>query len=199
MPLYLVEGPTVTAVSLADAKAYLRVEHNDEDVVIAALIAAAERNIDGRDGWLNRALVSQTWELRLAGFDRCEIPIPLPPLIELVSAQYYDADNVLQTLSADVYELAGVGGLGKARLVLKHGQRWPETYPRAEAALIRFRAGYVDTMQSPASGEVPAPIVAAIKRMVATLYDNRDETVGRQSGVKLPVAVEALLAPYRVW
>ena len=199
MPLYLVDGPTTPALSLGDAKDYLRVEHDEEDNTIADCIAAAERNIDGRDGWLGRALVSQTWELRLAEFCGAEIAIPLPPLIEVVSAQYYDAGNVLQTLSSDVYEVVGVGGFGKARVVLKHGQRWPATFPRAEAIIIRFRAGYVDTGGSPASGEVPAPIITALKRQVSTMYEHRETVVLGDVVRKLPGAVEALLAPYRVW
>jgi uncharacterized phiE125 gp8 family phage protein len=199
MPLYLVEAPTTPALSLDDAKDYLRVDINDDDDLITACIAAAEQNLDGRDGWLGRALVSQIWDYKLAEFGGCEIRIPLPPLIAVESVQYYDADNVLQTLASDVYEVVGVGGFGKAAIVLKHGQRWPATYPRAEAVAIRFRAGYVDTSDSPASGEVPAPIITAMKRTVGSLYEHRETVVVGTSANELPGAVKSLLAPYRVY
>lgn len=114
MPLYLIEPPEQDEVlTLADAKQHLRVDFEDDDDVIESYIAAAIQSIDGRDGWLGRALVEQTWELRLPDFGGSVIPIPLPPLITIESIKYYDAVDMLQTLSPDVYEVTGVGGFGK--------------------------------------------------------------------------------------
>ena len=199
MPLYLVTAPTEQPVSLADAKAFMRVDTSDDDDVISAMLNTAIQNVDGRDGRLGRALISQTWDLKLPGFCGYEIGIPLPPLIEVASVTYYDGANALQTLSTDVYEVAGIGGFAKGRVVLKYGQRWPVTYERAEAITIRFRAGYVDTDASPATGEVPAPILTAIKRQVATMYENRESVVVGATVATIPGAVESMLAPYRVW
>lgn len=76
MPLYLIEPPEQDEVlTLADAKQHLRVDFEDDDGVIESYIAAAIQNIDGRDGWLGRALVEQTWELRLPDFGGSVIPI----------------------------------------------------------------------------------------------------------------------------
>jgi uncharacterized phiE125 gp8 family phage protein len=199
MPLYPVTPPTLPAVSLDDAKANLRITFPDDDVYLAGLIKAAEQSLDGRDGWLGRALVSQTWDYKIHCFRADYVRIPLPPLIEIVTASYYDRDNVLQTLSPSVYEVVGVGGFGKAKLALKYGQAWPATYHRAEAISIRFRCGHVDTSDSPPSGEVPAPIAEAIKRMVGTLYLHREHVVPGETVVTIPAAASSMLAPYRVW
>lgn len=193
MPLYPVEAPDDPVITLEDMKAHLRVDHDDEDDLIESLIAAAVQNLDGRDGWLGRALVSQSWELRLPEFCGTVIPVPLPPLIAVEEITYYDADDVQQTLSPDVYEVTGIGGFGKARVHLKHGQRWPQTSRRAEPVTVAFEAGYGDP------ADVPAPIIAAIKRHVATLYEHRETIVVGASVAALPGAVEAMLAPYRVW
>jgi len=198
MPLYLIEGPdTDDVLTIADAKSHMRVDFSDDDDLIQSYIGAAIQNIDGRDGWLGRALVAQSWELRLPEFCGSAIPIPLPPLIALESIKYYDADNVLQTLSTDVYEVTGIGGFGKARVLLKDRQRWPQTARRAEPITISFEAGYV--AGDPPLPNVPAPILTAIKRQVAAMYENREAIVVNASVSKLPGGVEAMLTPYRVW
>ncbi len=194
MPLYLIEAPDNDDVmTLADAKQHLRVSFDDDDLQIADHIGAAIQNLDGRDGWLGRALGEQVWELRLPEF--CErggreIKVPLPPLISIDSVKYYDGDDVLQTLSADDYEVVGVGGFGKARLVLKNGVAWPGLGRRAENVVVRFTAGYET---------VPRPILMAIKRQVASMYENRETVIIGSSVAKLPGAVEGMLLPLRVW
>lgn len=199
MPLYLIEAPDNNDVlGLDEAKAQLRVLHNDEDDLIESMIAAAIQNIDGRDGWLGRAIGEQTWELRLAEFPGREIRVPLPPLIEVVSVTYYDADDALQTLAADEYEVVGIGGFGKGRVVLKSGQAWPSIAKRSENVIVRFRAGYITGGETP-TPNVPAPIVTALQRQVASMYENREAVVVNATATKLPGGVDALLAPLRVW
>lgn len=199
MPLHLITAPDQDDVlTLAAAKKHLRIDFNDDDDLIDSYIAAAVQNLDGRDGWLGRALAPQLWELRLPAFDGPEIKVPLPPLIAVESVTYYDAGDVLRTLAADQYEVAGIGGFGKARVVLRSGLRWPETARRIEAVMVRFSAGYV-TNDDPPAAAVPAPIVTAIKRQVGAMYEHREAVVVGSNATTLPGGVEALLAPYRVW
>lgn len=191
MPLYLIEAPEQDDVlTVEDAKKHLRVDFDEDDDLIESYIATAIQNVDGRDGWLGRALVEQTWELRLPDFGGSVIPIPLPPLIAIESIKYYDAADVLQTLSADFYEVTGISGFGKARVVLKSGKAWPGTAKRSESVVVRFTAGYET---------VPAPILTAIKRQVGSMYENREAIVVNASAAKLPGGVDAMLMPYRVW
>jgi hypothetical protein len=77
MSLQLNTPPAQEPVTLAQAKAWLRVESGtDEDDLIAALIAAARARAEWHTG---RAFVTQGWTLWL---DRAApvIGIPLPPL-----------------------------------------------------------------------------------------------------------------------
>ena len=57
----LVEGPQDSAVPLVDVKRHLRVDHDDEDAIIAAYLEAAIAHLDGLSGTLGMALAPQTW------------------------------------------------------------------------------------------------------------------------------------------
>lgn len=62
----LVTAPTQPVVSLFDLRAYLRVDHDDDDALIAALERAAVAHLDGWTGVLGRCIMPQTWEISVA-------------------------------------------------------------------------------------------------------------------------------------
>ena len=195
MGLRLVKEASGDVLSLAEAKKHLRVDHSEEDGIIAAAIRAAVRHIERRE--LHRSLLDQTWELTVCEWGK-PIRLPMPPLIEVESISYYDADNQQQTLSTDVYEVSGIGSTGRGQVCLKSGQSWPALYSRAEPVTIRFRAGYVDNEASP-SGDVPEPIISAVKLYVGTLYAHRETIIVGTSAVELPGAARWLLDDYIVY
>lgn len=57
---------------------------------------------------------------------------------------------------------------------------------------VRYRAGYAD-------GQVPAPIRHAILLLVGHLYENRMAVTAATAMGAMPLGVDALLSPYRVW
>ena len=60
MPLILTTPPSAEPLSLADAKAQLRVYHSDDDTFISTLIITARRLIEQR---YDLALLQQGWSL----------------------------------------------------------------------------------------------------------------------------------------
>src|SRR3569623_1789255 len=65
MAAILLTPPEAEPLSVTDAKAYLRVETGDDDVLIASLIAAARSHVEA----LSRGvLLTQTWRLELDGW-----------------------------------------------------------------------------------------------------------------------------------
>lgn len=98
--------------------------------------------LDGPDGWLNRAILSQKWLGYVDGFDDY-IEIPLPPLISLDSVEYrHESTGVWTTLADTVY---GVDDSHLfARIYLKKDQGWPDIYTEPSSVRFTFTAGWVD-------------------------------------------------------
>lgn len=189
MGLRLITPPAEEPITLEEAKQHLRVEHAAHDLLIGLYIQAAREHIDGKDGWLGRAIVSQTWELSLDTFPTNEIQIPLPPLSTVSFVQYDDEDGFEQTIDAADYTLDPAGWV-----VTAGDYSWPSTLSAINAVRVRFVAGYGD------AADVPATIKAAILLMVGDLYAQRESfATGPASAVPMSTTVENLLAPLRVW
>lgn len=174
------------AVSLAEAKLHLRVEHDSEDALIETLIAAATGNLDGKDGILGRALMPQTWRMKLSAFPADDIVLPLPPLISVDSIGYTDSDDAAQTFEDFTVDLAD-------------GTITPDdAWPTGTDVVVTFTAGYPgeETDSPPGPNGVPAPIKQAILLLVGHWYANR-EAVTPQAANELPMAVQWLINPYR--
>ena len=195
--LKLQTAPAELPLSLAETKAHLRVDDTSSDDLISRLIGAAVSHVDGAEGWLGRALISQTWELALDAFpttEKREIVVPLPPLQSITSITYVDTNGATQTLSTDVYDLVGDGGKQPARIVEAHGETWPSTRSQREAVTVRFVAGYGDT-----ASDVPEAIRHGLLLMIGHLYEHREDVIAGVSVAEVPMASQWLLMPFRVW
>lgn len=194
----LITAPTADVVTLSEAKAHLRVDHADDDGMIAAMIGAAVASLDpASNGWLGRALRPQTWELRLPFFPPEEIELPYPPLTSVTSIKYDTAAGVETTMIVNTdYRIFGLNGHHKASIAPAYNGSWPTPRDDRETVRIRYVAGYAATP----TDLLPAPIKAAILLMVGDLYQFR-ETANEGGMAKVPMSptVEALLANYRVY
>lgn len=142
--------------------------------------------IDGPKGWLDRAIFSQTLELRQDVFDS-PTELPYGPPTSITSVKYLDENGTEQTLASNQYVLTNAG-----KLELAYNVSWPNIRGDVEGVRIRYVVGYAT---------LPPAILAAILLMVGDLYAFRETAqVGSIAG-KIPMspAVENLLAPYRIW
>jgi uncharacterized phiE125 gp8 family phage protein len=181
-------APAAPILTLDEAKAHLRVDHADEDVLITGLIEAATAHLDGYQGILGQALITQTWSVEFARFAN-RIDVPLWP-IQSASIQYYDSANALQTLSASVYAVLS-DGMGPY-VALRYNQQWPQTWTRDDAVKVTFVAGY-----GAAATSVPMAIRAAMLLLIGHWYDNRSTVSVGEAASEMPVSAAALLAPFR--
>lgn len=179
----VVVTPPDPIVSLDEAKRHLRVDHDDENAYVESLIAVATAWLDAPAGWLGRALGEQVLEVRYAAWPR-PLRLPYLPEIEITAITYVDPAGAAQILP-----LSG-GAVPYAGL--------PAVRGRDGDVRIRYRAGYAKAQDGKST--VPAPIRHAILLMVSHLFNNRDAvTTTAAQPATLPLGVEALLGPYRVW
>lgn len=186
----LTTPPALSPVSLAEAKAHLRVDSNDEDTLIQTLIDAATAHFDGWSGTLGRCLINQVWTVGLDGWPASGcVRLPFPG-VSAVTVKYWDASNAEQSVSGeDVSIYADERG---AVVRFSDGFSYPALYDdMANPVQIAATAGY-----GAGSSDVPASIRAAILLVVGHLYQNR-EAVTTGAAMQLPLGVQALVAPYR--
>jgi uncharacterized phiE125 gp8 family phage protein len=171
MTLILITKPSTGPITVAEAKAHLRVSHSDEDELIASLIDAATGWLDGRVGVLGMALIAQTWEWTLGAFPRGCIKLPLGPVASITSIKYTNRVGTEQTVPPADYGILGDVLTG--------------TWPQGSAVQIRYIAGE----------GCPDPIKMVVKLLVGHWYENREAVGDKLTAV--PMAVDMLIAPYR--
>ncbi|MCA0401296.1 MAG: phage head-tail connector protein [Proteobacteria bacterium] len=178
-----VEGPAIAPVTLAELKAHLRIDFDDEDAPLAVYLAAAVAHFDGWSGVLGRCLINQQWRIDFPAFP-CGGVLALPfPDVSLAAIAYSDAVDVDQALAASAYRLVQLRG--GAVLALKSGATWPETAARPDAVRVTFTAGF-----GAAAPDVPASIRTAIMLRAGDLYLKREDS-SKTGGL-----VETLISPY---
>jgi uncharacterized phiE125 gp8 family phage protein len=187
MPSILLSGPAAEPVTLAQAKSFIRVQHDDDDDIVTALIAGSRIHIEAQT---RRALITQTWRLTRDAWPLNGQLALLPvPLIDLVAVRIHKANGTTQAL-----DLAGfVLDTAAAPAMLAFTRGAPMAPERSVGGIeLDVTCGYGD------AGDVPEPLRQAIRLLVAHWYENRGlVTLGREVAV-LPQTVAALIAPYRV-
>lgn len=219
MPAHLITPPTGEPISLAEAKAHLRLDTSLDDSDVSRMIVAARK-------WLEeicwRGFLTQTWELvleRFRGEDAYGNPFELsnryhpvpragtfytwpyyaePKYIELpagnlqslTSVTYIDPSGVQQTLDPSNYLVDAVNEPG--RLHLAPTAFWPPTQERRwDAVRITYVVGFG------AAGDVPEPLKQAMLLLISQMYEHRTpEVAGVLSQVQF--SLKALYDPYRL-
>lgn len=187
LDLSLITPPATEPVSLAEAKLHCRVDSAAEDTLITALITAARQHVEEIT---SRALITQTWELRLDAWPRL-LYLPRPPLLSITSVSYTNDANNTTVLSAAAYALR-IGT--EPGCVLFDGALLPNnvTLANLAAVKVRYTAGY-----GAAASAVPKPLFQALLLLIGHWYANREAVAAGNLG-PLPLAVDSLLAPFRV-
>ena len=109
----LIAPPGEEPVTLAEAKAWCRIDAADEDALVSALIAAARLQVESLTG---RALITQTWRLTMACAPRLvELPvIPVAALVAAPDGAVLQGDAVLLVEPVDELTVDYTAGYGAA-------------------------------------------------------------------------------------
>ncbi len=185
MPLILTTPPSAEPISLAEAKAQLRIYHSDDDTFVSTLITAARRLIEQR---YDLCLLQQNWSLFLDDWpDGGIFELGLQPLISATDIKVYGDDDVAATIDPAHY-FADVSS-NPPRVILRRGRMFQPPGRRAKGIEVKLVTGFGST-----ASLVPAEIKQALLMAISDWYANR----GDQNSGRLPLGAIELLRPYRL-
>ena len=186
--LSVATAPAVEPVSLAEAKAHLRVDISDDDSYISALITAARQYVEE---YLDRALIAQQLTMRMDSFPY-EFELPRPPMassgtLTSTSITYTleAATPTTTTLSTATYRVDRNDTPGRIRTI--YGGTWPSHLADPNAVSVTWWAGYGSS-----GSDVPAAIRHAMLMIIGHLYERR-LAADSMSSNEVPFGVKALL------
>lgn len=132
MPVRVIDPPQ-PIVSVDEAKEFARIDGDDHDLMIEALIASAQSEIDGPSGWLGRAFGEQRIEATFCRFE--QFHLPYPRIVEVEAIDYIDPNGVAQVVDPSWYQTDG------RDVLLSHGSAWPSARVQDNAVRVTYLAG----------------------------------------------------------
>ena len=135
-----------------------------------------------------RALITQTWQLKLDDWQTNKIVLPRLDVQSITSIQYVDANGATQPLASNQYTNTGLGN----RIVIpSYGVTWPSLRQHVDVVTITFVAGYG------AASAVPQPIKRWMLLHISNLFENREALIIGAPGSKNTYS-ELMLDLYKV-
>lgn len=185
-------GPTVEPLTVAQAKAHLRVDGNDDDTLIEALIAEARLFVENQTGL---ALLEQTFTASLDNFPRSgKIELPRAPVTEIVEFVYDDENDVEREIDAADYRLDLI--TTPARIMPSRDGVWATGWPciptQTSAVRIQFKAGADDV------AGVNPQAVRVMLLLIGHFYENREATISGTIITDLPNGLQTLVRQLKV-
>lgn len=182
MTMFLVTPPALEPVTIADARAFLRISTESEDEILRRIIKTARELVEAEAGL---ALVDQTWRLRVDRWPRSgRLAIFKYPVKAVTAVVAYRPDGSAISMEPEEF-------------MLQHGRRpqrvYMAQYPDAQTFCgleVDFIAGFGET-----GVEVPDALKQAILTLTAHLYENR---AGLDTAkAELPVMVGQMVDSWR--
>ena len=188
MTSYLLAGPALEPLALAETKTFLRVTDSAEDGFISTLITAARLHVEGTTG---RAMISQTWRTLCDVWpaDRI-VNLPVAPLLSISAITVYDPAGT--PLSLPLAQFQPESGVAPARIFLPPTIQGMGDVRDHNGIEIDYVAGF-----GPQAEDVPKDLLQALLSLVAYWFEHRDAVILAGSGTVVPAGYDALIAPYR--
>lgn len=178
--------PAALAVSVADCKQDLKIESGftmDDDLIESYIVAASKYASEV----VGRKLINETIKVSIKNTcSNGSVVFPFAPVSSVEEIQYFDSDNVSQTLTVSDFYLYNYDD--KSVLEPKNNIVWPSIYNRKDAINITFVAGY-----GADNTNIPVTITRAIRLLAAHWYENRTASVVGVSITDLPFGIQNLL------
>lgn len=169
-------------VTVAEIKSYLRVDYSADDTLIGVLRNAAIT-------WVEDYCNTRMGDVTAVGYIDYFAPtrVPVGPVNSITSITYTAPSGSTETLDTSKYysDLK----TKPARIMFDNV---PDVKDEAlNRVQVNMNLGYPEA-------DVPQPLVQAVKLMTAHLYETRIPVVTGTITSEVPLALKALLNPYRV-
>jgi len=180
----LITSGVTSGVTLAEAKGWLKVESDDEDTLIQALIDTAFMQVSQYTG---RTFQAGAWETEFDYFPS-KLKLDVMPIdITSIVVSYSDENDVDQVLDASEYFVRDPGPDDFA--TIDFNGTMPNLYNKENAVVVAYDAGY---------DSLPAPVKTAILMQVATMFENRQTEIIGASTTEITNGARSLLFPYKM-
>jgi uncharacterized phiE125 gp8 family phage protein len=180
MPSIQTTPPATEPVSLAEARAHLRVPHNDDDAYISTLIKTARQSIEAQTGL---GLVSQGWSVFLDDWpEQGAIELPLAPVLDVIDIKVHGDDDSFAIIDPAHYYSDNISR--PARIILRGSRNWAAPGRVANGIEILLTIGFVI---------VPEPLREAVLQLVGHWHERR----GDEAADEKPLGPGQLIQPYR--
>lgn len=185
----VVTAAAALAVTVAEAKAHLRVDWSEEDDYIEALVNAAIAKVEGETGL---ALVNRTLEANFA--DLCEVmELHTAPLVSVSSIK--SLSDLLAETTHDLADWSVITSAVPGQVRLKDSATLPSVTlaRRPDAVKVRFVAGHGSD-----GSAVPVLAKHAIKLLVGHWFRFREPVESGVSVANVPESYTALVNQLRI-
>lgn len=176
-------GSSAEIVTLAEAKLQCRVDHDDDDTLIAAFISAACDVVAQGSGLV---LGEEVWQFK-TGPTFGPLSLPKSPAVALISISYLDP--ALEPQVAEVADFEVFIDDPISWVQPRSGKAWPICASRPDAITITFSAG----PETPLAGLRVAALL-----LVSYWYDNRSEVSVSGVALEMPASVQSLINLHRI-
>lgn len=211
MPLEQTVAAVAYPVTLAEAKAHLRVGFSTDDDLITDLIGEAVGYVERE---LRLQMMPATWKQRFERwelqqtiwadpppmvrevlhipaatpntFGLARLPLGLRPVSSVTSLKYYSADDTLTTVSSDDYYTL-LSANPPAITSGRNGWPWDISAYHPAPVEVVFVAGWAS------AAAVPLPLKRAVRLLVAMGYELRSVTEPGQYFREIPYGVRNIL------
>lgn len=182
--------PAIEPLTIADVKSQLGIleEDDSQHALISRRITEARQ---WAEDYMQRALITQTLEVRLDKFPSGKIELPFPNLLTVVSVKYIDTAGTEITFSSASYVVDTYSHLGLVRPAFD--VVWPDTRDELAAVRIQYTCGYGTTAAS-----VPALLREALILTVGHWMNNQPQSESGVTLARIPFAVRDILDKYSI-
>ena len=178
MPI-LLAAPSAEPVTLAEAKAWLRLDGDADDALVAALIVAARKSLEAMT---RRLFVTQGWRVTLDAWPADgQVRLPFAPLQSVSAIRVYDVNDAAATLSPSQWRVRGAADDPAVAVI------GPCPTPGRAFAGVEIDAVY----GYGGAADAPEPLRQAMLMLVAAWFECR----GDGETLAIPAAARVLIAP----